>query len=185
MRQLRFLALGLVVFGLTCTASSSARASVILTGDWFLVGEEPDYPHVHWTANLQITQGAPSGTQYPLSGSFYWTGSNGDVAGTIWGWEDFDNTQRPSYFDSATMRVHIEGYQLRDKGSTVPGYVLGLGVYDADVSADGNHFTNGSWPGSYPGVWHADRVEDVPEPCALILCIGLGLLACALRQRSR
>ena len=94
-----------------------------------------------------------------------------EAAELVWGWEDFEDgiNGTQSYFDVDTMQVHIEGYQIRDPGSTTLGY-LALCVYDADVAPDGQHLINGVWIGGMPGTWEA---ELVPEPATIIL-VGLG-----------
>jgi hypothetical protein len=65
------------------------------------------------------------------------------------------------------------------------GYTLGLAVYDADVTSDGNHLINGAWNSGMPGVWSAERV--LPAPSALVALISMsvmGLMAYAWRRRK-
>jgi len=159
--------------------SPPSYATLDLTGEWSLTGEDNT---TSWGENLNIIQSPePVGNRYELTGSFYWygTGQNNPEE-HMWGWEDFEDgiNGTQSYFDVDTMRVHIEGYQIRDSGSTTFGY-LALCVYDADVAPDGQHLINGVWIGGMPGTWEA---ELIPEPATVIL-MGLGGLI-VLRKRK-
>jgi hypothetical protein len=159
--------------------SSPSYATLDLTGEWSLTGEDN---LISWGENLYIIQAPePIESHYPLSGSFYWYGTSHIYPEDhMWGWEDFEDgiNGTQSYFDVDTMRVHIEGYQIRDSGSTTLGY-LALSVYDADVAPDGQHLINGVWIGGMSGTWEA---ELIPEPATVIL-VGLGGLI-VLRKRK-
>jgi len=164
------------------TSASSFASSIDLTGDWILEANEVTYPYFHWTATLTITQGAGSPDHLPLSGSFYWVGTSPTESGSNTGYEDFQDGANgtSSYFNSLTNTFHVSGYRLRDLVSTIPGWTLTLGTYTADVSPDGNSLLNGSWPGSYPGIWEAHRV--IPEPATLSV-LAFGALAVLRRRR--
>lgn len=175
----------IVVLILCMFAGLASAGTVDLTGQWLLTGSDTGYPHFEWTADLYLVQGSDTGGGIcRLSGSFYWHGTDGDLPGEMFGWEDFRVDE--SYVDLTAMTFHAEGYQLRDLSSTVSGDNICLGIYNAIVGSDGDHLLNGTWNGTpassaVPGNW---TVVRVPEPSVLALT-ALGLLPMSKRRARR
>ncbi len=104
----------LVLLGTTIVAATGARGEVDVTGQWSLTGT--DTAGTTWMAILDIGQGFEQDGVYPLTGSILWKATGGPIDGTVSAYEDFRDgvfgTQ--SYFDPATMLIHIEGTRIRD-----------------------------------------------------------------------
>lgn len=156
----------------TAAVSSVAATTTLGAGVWTIAGY--DEGGNNWTGStITFETQAAVGSDYSVSGYFYWTGNGG----AYYGRENFTGTL------FANNHLTMDGFEL------VPptwGIITGA-TYEADVTADGHHMINGTWGGSGgipSNAWTA--VQAVPEPSNLAFLLpGLVVVALAAQRRRK
>jgi hypothetical protein len=163
---------GVVLWGGT---APTLAAPTLTDGTWTITGV--DIAGTSWTGStIKFETESPSGSDYAVSGYFYWTGNGG----ADFGRENFSGILFPS--DHLTL----QGIGLVPPTS---GIVTGA-TYDADVTSDGHHLIHGTWGGTgIPSeAWTAVQADPptVPEPATLLLlAFGVPPLAVVAYRRHK
>jgi len=118
----------------------TAPGPAIEISTWDLRGKEGT---TEWFATLAIEKITSNAFGSTFEGYFDWY-----YSGALLGREVFSGM-----YTSSSRKINIQGIKI-ENGRRIGGVSLGLGKYEAVLSADGNNLTRGAWDG---GTWEAIR----------------------------